>query len=237
MRTNLLVLFAVILLTAVGCKSSNEEETPKNIDPAAVKAEVKEVIQTQNYTYLKLDDYGDIYWGAVTKMEIEEGEILYYKGSMEMKDFRSEELDRTFDSVLFIEAASKEPFLINKPTSPHDMKMVQAGKIDVSIEPAEGGITIAELYADPAKYEDQTVKIKGKVTKYNANIMGKNWVHIQDGTDNEGNFDLTITTDAQLKVGDIVTFEGSIGLNRDFGFNYKYDVIMEVAKVEMIKSL
>ena len=71
--------------------------------------------------------------------------------------------------------------------------------------------------------------MRGKVTKVNSGILGKNWVHIQDGTEAEGNFDLTVTTQETAKVGDVVVVQGKITLNKDFGSGYKYDVIMEEA--------
>ena len=74
------------------------------------------------------------------------------------------------------------------------------------------------------------MKIKGQVTKFSPNIMGKNWVHIQDGTNDSGNYDLTVTTNDVVKVGDVVTFEGTIVLKKDFGAGYFYEVIMEDAK-------
>jgi hypothetical protein len=61
--------------------------------------------------------------------------------------------------------------------------------------------------------------------------MGKNWVHIQDGTEYNGQYDLTITTQEKVNVGDVVVFEGIISLNKDFGFGYAYDILMENAKV------
>jgi hypothetical protein len=57
--------------------------------------------------------------------------------------------------------------------------------------------------------------------------MEKNWVHIQDGTDYEGEFDLTITTSRSVSVGDTVTFEGTIALEKDFGYGYFYNILME----------
>jgi hypothetical protein len=60
--------------------------------------------------------------------------------------------------------------------------------------------------------------------------MGKNWIHIQDGTDFNGGFDLTITSDSQHAVGDTVIFEGKISLKKDFGYGYVYEVIMEDGK-------
>lgn len=237
MRTKITLLFTVMLLTLVACQSNDKKEKPENLDPKAIQVVVKEIIQTSNYTYLKLDDYGDMYWAAVNKMEAKEGDVFYYLNSMEMTNFHSEELDRTFDKILFIEYISEEPIIAADETKPHDMNKVMAGKIDTVIDPANGGISLEELFADKDSYNTKTVIVRGKVTKFNKNIMGRNWVHIQDGTESNGEYDLTITTDDEVKVGDIVTFEGAIALNKDFGFNYKYDVIMEVAKLKNAKSM
>ena len=60
--------------------------------------------------------------------------------------------------------------------------------------------------------------------------MGKNWIHIQDGTEFEDGFDLTVTTSGTATMGEIVTFEGKISLDKDFGYGYSYAVLMEDAK-------
>ncbi len=99
------------------------------------------------------------------------------------------------------------------------------------ISQAEGGITIAELLANKDKYANKVVKIRGEVKKYNSKIMGKNWIHIQDGTGNPGENDLTITSAMEVKVGDIVIMEGKIILDKDFGSGYFYKIIMEEGKV------
>jgi len=99
------------------------------------------------------------------------------------------------------------------------------------VAPAKGGITIGELYAKKDSYSAKPVKIKGEVVKFNKQIMGKNWIHIQDGTNNNGSFDLTITSDETVKVGDVVTIEGIITLNKDFGYGYSYDIILENGKL------
>jgi hypothetical protein len=61
--------------------------------------------------------------------------------------------------------------------------------------------------------------------------MGKNWIHIQDGSGDSGNFDLAVTTLDGMKMDDVVTFEGTITLNKDFGAGYFYEIIMEDAKL------
>jgi hypothetical protein len=104
-------------------------------------------------------------------------------------------------------------------------------KADVKVEPCDGCITVAKLLADKKAYEGKVVKIKGQVTKYNAGIMGKNWIHIQDGTEYQDSFDLTITTDITTSMGQIVTFEGKIALDKDFGYGYVYSVLMEEGKL------
>jgi predicted acyltransferase (DUF342 family) len=81
--------------------------------------------------------------------------------------------------------------------------------------------------ANKADYSSKEFEIKGAVVKVNEQVMGKNWVHIQDGTGVGGNFDLTITTQADVEVGDVVTFKGKLTLEKDFGAGYFYEVIME----------
>jgi hypothetical protein len=104
-------------------------------------------------------------------------------------------------------------------------------KTDVKIEPCADCITVAKLAEDKQTYGGKTIKIKGQVTKFNAGIMGKNWVHIQDGSEYKDNFDLTITTDINVAVGQIVTFEGKIALDKDFGYGYAYNILMEEGKL------
>ncbi len=99
------------------------------------------------------------------------------------------------------------------------------------IKKAEGGKSIAEIYAAKAELGGKPVKVRGKVVKYNANIMGKNWLHIQDGTGTAGSNDLTVTTTAQTNVGDTVLVTGTVSANRDFGSGYKYGLIIEDANV------
>ena len=100
---------------------------------------------------------------------------------------------------------------------------------NISVDKIAGGVTVQDLYADMSGYEGKTVSIHGEVTKFNTKIMGRNWVHLQDGSSSGDYFDLTITTMAPVKVGDVVVFKGVVTLNKDFGAGYKYDLIMEEA--------
>ena len=61
--------------------------------------------------------------------------------------------------------------------------------------------------------------------------MGKNWIHLQDGTDFKGKFDLTVTTNETVNEGDKISVEGMITIDKDFGYGYFYEVLMEDAKI------
>jgi len=102
-----------------------------------------------------------------------------------------------------------------------------------SITKAEGGQTVEELFTKKAELGGKKVSVHGKVVKYNAGIMGSNWIHLQDGTgsSSEGTNDITITTQAEANVGDVVLVSGMLTLDKDFGAGYKYDVIIEDAAV------
>lgn len=106
-----------------------------------------------------------------------------------------------------------------------------AAKADIKIEPCADCITIGRLIADKKSFSGKKIRVKGVVTKVNEGIMEKNWVHIQDGTEAEGVYDLTITTSQTASVGETVTFDGKIVLDKDFGYGYFYTVIMEDGQI------
>ncbi|MFC1794952.1 hypothetical protein ACFL3Q_15360 [Planctomycetota bacterium] len=194
---------------------------------------VQEVVQATSYTYLKVKEADSEFWIAITKREIEAGETISFSGALEMRNFESKDLQRTFETIYFVarivgdeSSASQQPASMPRPMKP------ELEKKEVSIEPAEGGTTIGELFANRDSYADKTVLIKGQVMKVNRAIMDRNWVHLQDGTGDSGGFDLTVTTAEEVNVGDVVTFEGKITLNKDFGSGYSYEVLMEQAKLK-----
>lgn len=212
---------------------------------------IMEVIQVSSYTYLKAKEGSEEKWFAVPTVDAKVGEKYYYTSGMIMKNFKSKELNRSFESIIFLEIISKNPDAgtETKTVKPHpDMdqnphekdnpsgsiigKESTKGKADkkeaVKVTKADGGITIAQLFENPKSYEGKLVKIKAQVTKFSAGIMNRNWIHLQDGTESNGKFDLTATSDnLELKTGDVVTLEGKIALKKDFGHGYFYEVIME----------
>ena len=63
--------------------------------------------------------------------------------------------------------------------------------------------------------------------------MGKNWIHLRDGSGTpEGkDNDVTVTTNDTVAKGDVVLVKGIVAVDRDFGSGYTYAVVVEDAKV------
>lgn len=127
------------------------------------------------------------------------------------------------------ESFTTESKPMNVQTSPGGQAKQE--KANVKIEPCEGCLTISKLFADKKSFSGKTVKIKGQVTKFLPQIMGKNWIHLQDGTEFEGGYDLTVTSDILVNVGDVITIEGKVALDKDFGYGYFYNVLVEEGKI------
>jgi hypothetical protein len=117
--------------------------------------------------------------------------------------------------------------------APHPMPAPEGAPVDVSgVARAEGGKTVAEVFAEKDSLAGKPVTLRGKVVKSNIGIMGKNWIHVRDGSGSDGSNDLTVTTvSAQPNVGDTVVITGPVSVNKDFGMGYQYDVIVEDAQV------
>jgi hypothetical protein len=112
------------------------------------------------------------------------------------------------------------------------------GPVDLSgIARAEGGKTVAELYAERGTLVNSRVKVRGKVVKINSGIMGMDWLHVRDGSGAEGSNDLTVTTkgSAPVKVGDSVVVSGNVVVDKDFGMG-PYPVLLQDAEVQVEAS-
>ena len=228
-----IVIGISVFCIALSGFAQNNAQTSKSVPQGVHKVVIQEVLQTTSYTYLNVKEGNTTEWIAVPKMEAKTGETVYHTGGMVMTDFKSKELNRSFPKILFMNGVSMTPDGseqkgVEMPTHTGKPKIE---KKDLNIEKAKGGITIGELFKQKDAFSGKNVKIKGKVIKYNEGIMGKNWIHLQDGTSFGEEFDLAITTLDTVKAGDIVILEGKISLNKDFGSGYFFKVIMEEAKL------
>jgi hypothetical protein len=239
------IIFFVFLLALIttSCNLGSSSKNAAGSEYDYQKAEVREVIQTTSYTYLRVEKNNQEQWIAISKQDINEGDIVYYEEGLEMTNFESAELHRTFESVYFVMDISDQPIKHGMPGGKSggghsDMGGGMEGnqpqkpvisKLDIQIEQPQGGTAIRDLYAKRDTYSGKMVTVRGQVTKVNSGIMGKNWVHLQDGTADGDNYDLTITTDDEPVMGEIVTYSGTLSLEKDFGYGYSYALLLEEA--------
>jgi len=204
------------------------------------KVMVKEVLQTNSYSYLLVSENNEEFWIATSKADVKVASEIYYTHATKMANFNSKELNRVFETLYLVDAISDKP-ISNSPakpaTNPHKItKSTKKGgtklKQDIKIDPIKGGTTIAELYKNKASLAGKKVILKGKVIKVNKNIIDRNWIHIQDGSQFESIYSVTITSKELVNVGNIVTFEGIVTLDKKFGAGYSYDLIVEEAVVK-----
>jgi hypothetical protein len=223
----------IVMLTFISCEKEKEEPKTKTMQvPTGTRSvKVVETMDASNYTYINVDENGRTYWIAVPQMEVKVGETFYFSKSMEMKNFKSETLNRTFESILFVEDIRKEPDT-QKMNQPHPVPTT-AKEEKISIERLKDGKSIGEIFGEMNKLSGRNVKVRGKVVKYNPGIMGTNWIHIQDGTAFQKDFDLLVTSDTKVELGQVITAEGKLVINKDFGSGYSYKALIEKAKIRI----
>jgi len=245
MRSSLFLLaFLSIILFAACQKKVENKVQDANVPPGTRIVKVEDKLDAADYTYLQVSDKdNNKFWIAVTKMDAEKGDLLYFTKSMEMKNFHSKTLNRDFESVLFVEDAVKTPHNMNAPPSTARIdpqtahsQVMSTPKADVKIEHLKDGKTVGQVYSEMDKLNGKTIKVRGQVVKYNPSIMDRNWIHIQDGTGSGSTFDLLVTSKDQAQVGQIVVVEGKVATNKDFGAGYSYKVLLEDAIIKPEKG-
>lgn len=231
-----------------------EPTQPTAAAPSGASGTVVETMNAGGYTYVYVDDGTNKIWAAAPEFAVKVGDEVMVPEGMAMHNYHSQTLNRDFDVVYFVEAVlnASSPSM-GAPTmgsgmmggaNSADMQIPEGHppitgaeappEVDLTaVQKADGGMTIAEIYAGKADLADKTVTLRGKVVKFSPQIMGTNWLHLQDGSGdlNAGTHDLTVTSSVQVSVGDTVVVSGPLTLNKDFGYGYKYDLIMESAAV------
>ena len=246
MKRNIYLIAAALalLITATACR----DETPKTDkapamgQPAASEQSgtVLEAMNTSGYTYVLIDTGHEKIWAASTEFPVKVGDKVLVSSGIPMENYQSKTLNRTFDLVIFADnirvAGTKAPEKSLPKGHPGSMmagidKPV-AGEINFSgIERPEGGKTVAELYAEKSQLSGRKVVVRGKVVKFNPQIMEKNWIHLQDGSGAHGNNDLTVTTSAVARVGDTILVSGVLVTDKDYAHANNYEIIIEDAQV------
>jgi len=257
-RAIIVVLLA--LTTAVACSpeppaakdtapAPAPAATPAPAAPAAgtIAGTIAETMNSGGYTYARLQTGSQDSWIATSELPVKIGERVSATIDMPMENFNSKTLNRSFPLIYFVTGVTRNGVIV-PATDPsaalalapsHAPAQASAApQVVEPIPPAPGGITIADLWAKRKELSGKVVVIRGKVTKVNNQIMGSNWFHLQDGsgTAKDGTNDLTVTTNATVNVGDIVTISGTLTTDKDFGSGYSYEAIVEKATVTASKA-
>lgn len=251
-----LIFFALALALTFATACSQEEPAKPTAQPAATPAtpasapaapaadstvlsgKVLETMDAAGYTYVLIDNGSKQSWVAGPSTQVAVGdEVMAAEGGVPMVNYHSKTLDRDFDVVYFVSSilnASAPAALSGAPAQPSMPAAVAPVEVDLSgITAADGGQTVGGVFAKKDELAGKAVTLRGKVVKFSPQIMGKNWLHIQDGTGDAGaaTNDLTVTTAATAQVGDTVMVTGNLTLDKDFGYGYKYNVIVEDAQI------
>lgn len=128
------------------------------------------------------------------------------------------------------------------PVAGGDMAAVHAGIAkpvdvgDVTVAKATGpdARTVAEIATRRTELKDKTVVVRGKVVKFTPAVLGKNWIHLRDGSGSaaDGTNDILLTTKDEARIGDVVLARGVVHIDRELGSGYSYKVLIEDATLQ-----
>ena len=246
MRSALILALAMAVLGCAAEATENASATQPAVQSAAQNQLVGTVLETldaASYTYVRLDTPEGEEWAAVPQASLEIGAPVVIVKSQTMVDFESKTLERTFETIHFgtLEGAHGSAPMTQRGGNPHGESsggMASANGADtgpIEVAKAEGptGRTVAELYAEMGDFSGKTVALRGQVVKYSPGILGRNWIHLQDGTGDaaSGTNDITVTSADTVAVGDIILVQGIVAVDKDFGAGYRYALIVEEASV------
>jgi len=225
---------AVALFVLLGAVSVQERVALAQSDAAsAILGKVLATLDAGSYTYLQLGTSKGSVWVALPRVKLKKGQEVAVQNGMVMKKFTSKILKLTFESIIFSVGFSGKHAAT--PTQADD-NIAATTLTDIKVAKAKGdnAYTISEIFQKRTQLTDKKIKVHAKVVKVSMMIMGKNWMHLQDGTGNVAakNHDLVVTTHSKPKKGSVVTVEGTLHMDKDFGAGYHYDAIIEDAEIK-----
>lgn len=198
----------------------------------ALTGTVLEVKDVDSYTYLRLKTKGGETWAAVGKAQIKKGSTVSIENTMVMTNFESKSLKKTFPSIVFgtLPVSEKETASAHAGVA----KVQDSAPIKVSRATGANARTIAEIVAQGKDLKDKPVELHAQVVKFSPAIMGKNWIHLRDGSGSvaNGSNDILVTSAGKTKVGDVITVTGVVRLDKDFGAGYVYKVLIEDGNIQ-----
>lgn len=220
-RISAIILSASVALAWAG----NPSPTPA----AVVKGVVLETRDAAGYTYLRLNTRDGEYWAAVNRTPIGKGAEVTLENILVMTNFESKSLKKTFPTILFGSLAGGTAPALAAPAAP---ARPAGARVDKAV--GANARTVEEVVVRRAELKDKSVQVRARVVRYNPGIMGRNWLHLRDGTGTEAahSDDLLVTSSQEAKVGEVVTAQGIVRVDKDFGSGYAYQVLVEQATLK-----
>jgi hypothetical protein len=226
-----------------------------------VRGKVLERIDAAPYSYLRIAGPGGEVWAAVPQAPVENGTEVVIENPMAMDGFESKTLNRKFEKLFFgtlagqggapqaAAPAGMPPAGMPPGGMPPGGAMgapppgmaaqhaaagagpTDVGDVKVAKATGANAKTVAEIHAQKAQLKEKKVTVRGKVVKSNAGIMGKNWIHVRDGSGSadKSDNDITVTSEQAANVGEVLVITGVVRVDKDFGAGYSYPVIIEEA--------
>ncbi|MEQ1572358.1 MAG: hypothetical protein ABMA64_42440, partial [Myxococcota bacterium] len=172
-------------------------------DPEAARiGRVVETFDGGGFTYAWLEGSEGNVWIAGPLTPLEAGQTVATTQGVEMAGFHSRALDRTFDSIWFVAGVrvmgvEAPPVAVPAPTP---------------VVP--GRTSVADLVAGRSTLAGAEVVVAGQVVRATDPILGRRWVHLQDGSGSaaDASHDLTLTTAEVFAVGQWVVVRGRVGV-------------------------
>jgi hypothetical protein len=201
-------------------------------DLGKIAGKVTQTMDASEYTYIEIDTGNGLVWAAGPATKVKVGDTVETSSGFPMVNFHSATLDRTFDEIRFVSVIQVwSPKGGNSESAPADTQAAPGPSVS-GIDRAEGGHTVAEIIEGRTKLSGSKIKVRGVVVKLNSGIMGRNWVHLSDGTVGpNGEQEITVNTEEVPAVGSTVLVHGTVAIDRDFGSGYQYSVLIEDAQV------
>lgn len=228
-------LFWILLFTFTHLACAAESVQPSTTP--SVTGTVMEVKNVESYTYIRLKTAEGETWAAVNKSTVKKGSKVTIDNVMVMNNFESRSLKQTFKTIIFGTLAgtgAAKSGSAMAPGHPAASGTVDTTNLRVPKATGENAWTVAEIVTKSAELKDKPVVVRAKIVKYNPGIMGKNWIHLRDGTGSaaENTNDILATTTVEAKLGDIVTVKGVVRTDKDFGSGYAYKTMIEEATIQ-----
>ncbi|UCH80024.1 MAG: hypothetical protein JSW20_09765 [Nitrospiraceae bacterium] len=232
MRVKQYVLLFMIILITVSMSFS---------DDGLMTGTVKQLQKAGQYTYLTLDQKGTEVWVATTSSNVMIGDVIDYSEALLMENFEAKSLKKTLDKIYFTGGVKiiSGPSLSKDASLPDDNvhKNIQTENIQATapekgeITRAENGNTIEEIYTKLNELNGKHIIVRARVMKVSKNILGTNWITLQDGTGSAPDNTIIALSSDIVGIADTVTVKGTVKADINLGSGYTYKAVIDKASL------